>query len=125
MEIFNLQASLGQLRRWGTRLEQQYRRWRGHTHCDGRTPTQDGRAYPPTQTQTSEEQVTLKEEMREFLIDPACSARVKFWAKKYQENRTLSPLEQAKVIQQKLMQEFPALGRKAAHRLALRELGIA
>lgn len=50
--------------------------------------------------------------------NPAIARRAKFWAGKYVEDRTKARGAKISLIQEKLLQEFPSLGRKGAKFLA-------
>lgn len=57
----------------------------------------------------------IRESMNE---DPAIARRAKYWSDKYAEDRTKTVEVRVRTVEERLLTEFPQLGRKGARHLA-------
>lgn len=70
-------------------------------------------------TTTEAEAMSILNDIRESMHeDPAIARRAKFWSDKYAEDRTKTVEVRVRTVEDRLITEFPQLGRKGARHLA-------
>lgn len=110
------------LRRLGIGTERE-RGGRGRDGSAGETAATDY-SSPPEQTETegstmeTEEMSTLHDIRESMNEDPAIARRAKFWSDKYAEDRTKTVEVRVRTVEERLLTEFPQLGRKGARYMA-------